>query len=816
MKNLVLNLLIGLLSTTLISQNIPSPSEFLGYELGTQFTRHHQVVSYFNAVASASEQVNTSSYGSTYEGRELQLAIISSSENLSNLEEIKENHLIQAGLKKGIASSLEPKSIVWLSYNVHGNEAVGTEAAMKTIYTLVSKKSNWLQNTVVIIDPCINPDGRDRYVNWYNQVKSTPFDSSPLADEHYEDWPGGRYNHYYFDLNRDWAWVTQKETQQRLKKYHQWYPHIHVDFHEQGIDSPYYFAPAVEPLHEIITDFQREFQHTIGKNHAHYFDKEGWSYFSKEVFDLLYPGYGDTYPMFLGAIGMTYEQGGSGQAGLSVKNKIGDNLTLKDRIAHHYTTGLSTIETASNNSKLINDEFKKYFQNDNVKYATYALKGEFDKIASLKRLLDIHHIPYEHPKTKLNIKGWDYEKQKNTTISFGSDALILNGVGEKGKLIQALFEPKTQLSDSVTYDITSWSLPYAYGLKAVASQQKVSNTIPFKEESIVTPPETNAYAYATGWRSYKDGKFLAALLKEKIRVRYNLKPLVNGGKRWAEGSLFILKGENKIIEEFDEKIRNLAVENNQTLIPLASGFSDAGIDLGSNLMEFIPQKRVGLIKSDNSNPQGYGEIWHFFEQQLKYPITQINLNRLNDRNLDKFDVLILPPGGYNLFSDDDSGLLKWIQKGGRLVALGSAIRAFANQNAFNLKTKSMDDKPNKFVPYAELERNDISSAIYGSIYSVNIDTTHPLAFGYDKNYFSLKNSATSYQLLSEGTVGNLPKESKPLAGFSGSEAIKRQSESLIFGMENLGSGSVIYIVDNPLYRGFWENGKLWIINAVFH
>jgi len=816
MKNLVINLLTALISTSLISQNIPSPSEFLGYELGTQFTRHHQVVSYFNTVASASEQVKISSYGSTYEGRELQLAIISSSENLSNLEEIKENHLIQAGLKKGVASSLEPKSIVWLSYNVHGNEAVGTEAAMKTIYTLISKKSNWLQNTVVIMDPCINPDGRDRYVNWYNQVKSTPFDSSPLADEHYEDWPGGRYNHYYFDLNRDWAWVTQKETKQRLKKYHEWYPHIHVDFHEQGVDSPYYFAPAVEPLHEIITDFQREFQYTIGKNHALYFDKEGWSYFSKEVFDLLYPGYGDTYPMFLGAIGMTYEQGGSGQAGLSIKNKIGDNLTLKDRIAHHYTTGLSTVEAASNNSKLINDEFKKYFQNDKVKYATYALKGEFDKIASLTRLLDIHHIPYEHPKTKLNVKGWDYEKQKNTTVSFGPDALILNGGGKKGKLIQALFEPKTQLSDSVTYDITSWSLPYAHGLKAVASQQKISNTIPFKEESIVTPPETKAYAYATGWRSYKDGKFLVALLKEKIRVRYNLKPLVNGGKRWAEGSLFILKGENKTIEEFDEKIRNLALENNQTLIPLTSGFSDAGIDLGSNLMEFIPPKRVGLIKSDNSSPQRYGEIWHFFEQQLKYPITQINLNRLNDRNLDKFDVLILPPGYYNLFSDDDSGLLKWIQKGGRLVALGSAIKSFANQNAFNLKTKSMDDKPDKFVPYAELERNDISSAIYGSIYSVNIDNTHPLAFGYDKNYFSLKNSATSYQILSEGTVGNLPKESKPLAGFSGSEAIKRQSESLIFGMENLGSGSVIYIVDNPLYRGFWENGKLWVINAVFH
>ena len=816
MKNLVVNLLIALISTSLISQNIPSPSEFLGYELGTQFTRHHQVVSYFNAVAYASEQVNISSYGSTYEGRELQLAIISSSENLSNLEEIKENHLIRAGLKKGVASSLDPKSIVWLSYNVHGNEAVGTEAAIKTIYTLISKKSNWLQNTVVIMDPCINPDGRDRYVNWYNQVKSTPFDSSPLADEHYEDWPGGRYNHYYFDLNRDWAWVTQKETKQRLKKYHEWYPHIHVDFHEQGIDSPYYFAPAVEPLHEIITDFQREFQHTIGKNHARYFDKEGWSYFSKEVFDLLYPGYGDTYPMFLGAIGMTYEQGGSGQAGLSIKNKIGDNLTLKDRIAHHYTTGLSTVEAASNNSKLINDEFKRYFQNDKVKYATYALKGEFDKIASLTRLLDIHHIPYEHPKTKLNIKGWDYEKQKNTTVSFGPDALILNGSGKKGKLIQALFEPKTQLSDSVTYDITSWSLPYAHGLKAVASQQKVSNTIPFKEESIVTPPETRAYAYATGWRSYKDGKFLAALLKEKIRVRYNLKPLVNGGKRWAEGSLFILKGENKTIEEFDEKIRKIALENTQNLTALASGFSDRGIDLGSSLMEFIPQKRVGIIKSDDSNPQGYGEIWHFFEQQLKYPITQINVNRLNYRNLDKFDVLILPPGYYNLFSDDDSEILKWIKNGGRLVASGSAVRTFSDHKSFDLKIKSTNDEKDEFVPFGEMERNNISSAIYGSIYSVNIDTTHPLAFGYDKNYFSLKNSATSYQLLGEGTVGSLPKESKPLAGFSGTKAIERQSESLIFGIEYLGRGSVVYIVDNPLYRGFWENGKLWMVNAVFH
>ena len=224
MKNILLRIIFSFSFSIISAQNIPSPSEFLGYELGTQFTRHHQVVSYFNSVAAATEQVKLSTYGTTYEGRPLQIASISSAKNLSNLDEIQKNHLIQSGLKEGIVTSLAPKSIVWLSYNVHGNEAVSTEAAMKTIYSLVTEKSEWLENVVVLMDPCINPDGRDRYVNWYNQVKSTPYDSKPIANEHYEDWPGGRYNHYYFDLNRDWAWASQKETQQRLKVYHKWYP----------------------------------------------------------------------------------------------------------------------------------------------------------------------------------------------------------------------------------------------------------------------------------------------------------------------------------------------------------------------------------------------------------------------------------------------------------------------------------------------------------------------------------------------------------------------------------------------------------------
>ncbi|MGB5553513.1 MAG: M14 family zinc carboxypeptidase, partial [Flavobacteriaceae bacterium] len=288
-----------LITNISFSQAIQSPSEFLGYELGTQFTRHHQVVDYYEYLATTvPDRVKLQEYGKTNERRPLLLAYVSSAENLKNLETIRTEHL-----KSTTGESAATKAIVWMSYNVHGNESVSTEASMQTIYELLTQKSDYLENTVVLMDPCINPDGRDRYVNWYNQFKNTPNNVDPNSKEHNEGWLSGRSNHYMFDLNRDWAWLTQVESQQRLKIFNQWLPHVHVDFHEQGVNSPYYFAPAAEPFHEVITPFQREFQKTIGKNHAKYFDAEGWLYFTRERFDLLYPSYGDTYPTFMGAIG---------------------------------------------------------------------------------------------------------------------------------------------------------------------------------------------------------------------------------------------------------------------------------------------------------------------------------------------------------------------------------------------------------------------------------------------------------------------------------------------------------------------------------
>ncbi|RYZ60640.1 MAG: zinc carboxypeptidase, partial [Chitinophagaceae bacterium] len=272
---LLLPLLICLSSFAGFAQ-LKSPEQFLGYKLGERFTPHYKIVQYFQHAAAAMPQMmKLETYGETNEGRPLLLATISTPENMGKLEAIRSNNLKLTGMQAG-GGSVNTPAIVWLSYNVHGNEASSSEVSMKTLYELLSGANvaakQWLSNLVVLIDPCLNPDGRDRYVNWFNQVVGKNYNSAVSAREHNEPWPGGRTNHYNFDLNRDWAWQTQVESKARLIKYNEWMPQVHVDFHEQGYTSPYYFAPAAEPLHEVITPWQRDFQNTIGRNHARYFD----------------------------------------------------------------------------------------------------------------------------------------------------------------------------------------------------------------------------------------------------------------------------------------------------------------------------------------------------------------------------------------------------------------------------------------------------------------------------------------------------------------------------------------------------------------
>ncbi len=821
-------------------QKVLSPKEFLGYELGDRFTRHHKVIEYFKHVADVMPNIELTQYGETYEHRPLMYAVITSAENFKNIEQIRLDNLRRTGLVEGTASS-NKKSIVWLGYNVHGNEACSMEAAMWTLYELANtnnpKTQEWLKNTVVIMDPCINPDGRDRYANFYNQYFNLPANSAGDAKEHREPWPGGRANHYLFDLNRDWAWLQQQESQQRLKVYNQWMPHVHVDFHEQGYNNPYYFAPAAEPFHEVISPWQREFQIKIGKNNAKYFDEQGWLYFTKEVFDLYYPSYGDTYPTYSGAIGMTYEQGGSGFGGLSITTREGDPLTLKDRLTHHHTTGLSTIEITSQNSAKVVEEFEKYFRenlnNPTAAFKTYVIKGDNnrDKINQLTSWMDKHAIQYGHPSTGRSAKGFDYQTQTINTFNLTTEDIVINIYQPKSRFITTLFDPLSEIPDSLTYDITAWNLMYANNLKAFALNERINVGKVFQAKladnsAVAAKP----YAYIFNYQSLKDVTFLSALMKKGIKIRSASKAFKINGQSFDAGTLLVTRRNNEGISDFDVLVQSLAKEADRKIFTTTTGFLESGKDIGSSDVRFLKAPKVAVLIGEQTSSLSAGEIWHFFEQQIQYPITQIGTDYFKNVDLKKYDVLVVPEGNYRLF---DEGTLEsvsaWVSGGGKLIVIANALSAFADKKGFALKPYTKDDEKaaaekkekelkekNVLTHYEDVERQQLSDIISGAIYKVTLDKSHPLAFGLNGSYYTLKTNELRYGFLEDGwNVGVLKGKTKPVQGFSGNLVNKKMENSLVFGVEEKGQGSVIYLIDNPLFRCFWESGKMVFANAVF-
>jgi hypothetical protein len=820
-------------------QKLLTPKEFLGYELGDRFTRHHRVVDYFKHVGEVMPFIDVHQYGETYEGRPLIYTVVASSDNYKNLDQIRIDNLKRAGVEQG-APSTSKTAIVWLSYNVHGNEANSMEAAMWTLYELAnssnSKTQEWLKNTVVIIDPCINPDGRDRYANFYNQYGNTPFNSNGDAKEHHEPWPGGRSNHYMFDLNRDWAWESQIESKQRLKVYNQWLPHVHVDFHEQGHDNPYYFAPAAEPFHEVISPWQREFQTMIGKNNAKYFDEQGWLYFTKEVFDLYYPSYGDTYPTYSGAIGMTYEQAGGGYAGLSITTETGDPLTLKDRLTHHHTTGLSTIEITSQNASRVVDEFEKYFRENNNNpssaYKTYVIKADngVDKINQLTAWLDTHQIRYGHAAAKTS-RGFDYQTQTTTSVNVTASDIIISAHQPKSRFITTVFEPYSKLPDSLTYDITAWNLMYAYDLKAYALTEKINVNKQYQKGKIdYSTVSSKPYAYVFAYKSLNDVALLTKLMQKGVKVRAAAKGFTISGQNFDPGALIVTRRNNEQVHAFDSLVLATAKELDRTIFTTSTGFVEKGKDFGSSDLHFIKAPTIGVVFGEQTYSLSAGEIWHFFEQQIHYPITQIGTDYFKNVDLKKYDVLIVPEGNYKIFEEDVLDKISdWVSDGGRLVLIANAINAFAERKNFDLKRFASEEQKTEvektekelkekegFPRYEETERKQVSEFISGAIYKVTIDNSHPLGFGLGNSYFSLKTNELRFAYLDHGwNVGILKGKTKPVQGFAGYKANKALENSLVFGVETKGEGEVVYLVDNPLFRSFWENGKLLFSNAVF-
>ena len=814
-----------------------SPAAFLGYALGERFTPHHRVLDYYEHVAATSPDVRLEPYGETYEERPLVVAYIASAANLERLDAIREANLARVAGTSAPADSAGP-AIVWLSYNVHGNESVSTEASMATLYALANPNNGqaraWLEDVVVVMDPCLNPDGRERYVQWYGQTRGRTPNPLPEAREHDEPWPGGRTNHYYFDLNRDWAWGIQQETRARLARYRQWMPHIHVDFHEQSVDAPYYFAPAAEPFHAYITDWQREAQTDIGRNHARYFDANDWLYFTKERFDLFYPSYGDTWPTFNGAVGMTYEQGGSGRAGLAIRTAEGDTLTLRDRIDHHRTTGLSTVEVAARQRQALLQEFTTYFEKARTSppgaYRTYVIKGSNapGRLAALTAHLDEQGIAYGYAAAATRLdSGFAYHSGQEGPAEVVPGDLLVSAYQPQSTLVQTLFEPEAQLADSLTYDITAWALPYAYNLEAYALTDSLgtgTSQPPARTDARPPSGEEAPYAYLLEWQSMEEAAFLSQVLQAGVRVRFAERAFETDGRRYAPGTLILTRRGNEAMgAAFDRVVQEAAAKLSQPLRTAASGLVTSGTDFGSSDVRFLDRPRVAVLSGEAVSAYALGEVWHFFDQQIGYPVTLVEAEGFQVEDVQDFDVLILPSGSYGdlLTLECLADLRAWVRQGGRLIAMEGALSSLAGQEGFGLRQKEEDGTSEDSLTentgrYGNRDREAISEDVPGSVHRIRMDPTHPLGFGFGATYPTLKRSDDAYAYLKDGwNVALLQGSGRPASGFAGYKAQQKLADTLVFGVEELGRGSITYLVDNPLFRGFWHGGKLVFANAVF-
>lgn len=798
-----------------------------------RYPYHHEIIRHLELAAEQyPDRTRKIQYGTSYEGRPLMGIIIASEENWPRLENIRTNHLKSLGILEGKSSGDGP-AIAWMSYNVHGNEPSGSSAFMKVLTDLLDPENTTsqkiLKNTIVILDPCLNPDGYERYVHWYNQRKGHQPNPTPYAWEHREPWPGGRYNHYLFDLNRDWAWQSQKESQERLLFYQQWMPHLHADFHEMNAASSYYFPPAAKPFHQDITSWQREFNDILGEYNSKEFDKNGWLYFTRFSFDLFYPSYGDTWPIYNGAIGMTFEQAGGGSAGLTLSRpNEGDTLLLKDRIAHHVTTSFATLTALSDHAEKTVSELINYHQNAIKKpigaYKSYLIKNQPNggSTRALLQLLDRQGIRYGSPGKPTKTNGVNLLNQQNETVDMDQQDIVISAFQPKSRLLKILFEPDPELEDSLTYDITTWGVSYAYGVRAYGLNSKTEIN-DYQPVSVRNTIQNHPYAYLIPWKSYESLQLLTVLLRENIKVRTSNQAFRMGENYFDKGTLIVTRKGN---ETHEERLKELLIRKADSLqvkvTPTTTGYVTEGLDIGSHAVVPIQPPKIAILAGHTTTPSALGEVWHFFEEQIRYPVTLVDGNDIRQVPWHQIDVFILPSGNHQaLFTDGELLKLKsWIQAGGKLIIMENAIHSFLGKNEFSIAQKTEKYRSHTTTSPAQKQygnqlRDIVSDETPGSIFEVTTDPTHPLSFGYNSTFYSLIRQNHQLGYLSEGwNVGWLEKESHK-AGFVGSKISNQLLETLILGSQQMGKGQIIYMANNPLFRGFWYHGALLFGNAVF-
>lgn len=832
--------------------NVSPPGKQLGYALGQRFTEHHRLVEVVRNYTQNTDRAVLEKYGESEERRSLYLAYLSSPENLKALKQVRADlqTLISArNLDKKSLDEIADRTpvIVWLSFNVHGNEPSSSEAALALMYQLIAgtdARTEFIRkNAIVVIDPCVNPDGRERYVRWFNSVVGVEPDPHPSAWEHDEPWPGGRTNHYYFDLNRDWAFLTQVESKARIAAYLLTPPQVHVDFHEMGASSSYFFFPPVFPVNTNLPADVVEWTRVFGSANAAAFDKFGWAYYTRENFDLFFPGYGDSWPTFQGAVGMTYEQAGHASAGLVLRRDDEQTLTLRDRTWHHFIAGFTTCETAASKRRELLQRFRDWHRSaveegETGRVREYALLEGNDpaRAAALATLLVSQGIQVQRAGEAFvagplqTFDGKELERE-----AFPAGTYLVPLAQPRKRLANALLEPSPQMKDLYFYDVSAWSLPLAYGVKAyqlleAARVPRASFEGGVARGKPIEGEPANVYAYLLDWRQGNAPRFVAGLLAEGTRVAVATKEFQIGGRTWGRGTAVVPAANNG--ENLADRVRARAEEAGVTLQAVGSGLSDEGIDLGSDYVRPLKPRRVALVAGPQVAANSLGAIRYLLERSYRIPFSIVSLSRLDRVKLGDFGTLVFPDGGEferAVPKETVTKLREWVGGGGTIVAVGGAAFWAAAEGSGLSRIRvskapesapervpegARDAGPRRYVPTDERESALRRSRNPGAIFKLELEPTSSVVYGCGEGpLFVLATNEQAFDPESGQTAAVFAGDPKA-SGYVGSDASRRLAGQAFAIAEPVGRGRIVLFSEDPNFRLVWQGLAKAFLNAL--
>ncbi|MFN3996817.1 M14 family metallopeptidase [Algoriphagus sp.] len=804
---------------------IPTPKQVLGYEVGEWHVTHDQLVMYMKAVAEASNRVIFEETGRSYEKRPQTLLTITSPANLTKLDQIKAERIKLRDPGASLAIDKMPV-VMYMGYSVHGNEPSGANASLLAAYHFAAANeiSADLDNIILLLDPAINPDGLNRFASWVNSHKAFNMNGDPAGREYNEAWPRGRTNHYWFDLNRDWLPVQHPESRNRVRVFQSWLPNIHLDFHEMGTNSTFFFQPGVPArMHPLTPAKNFELTEKIGTYHAKALDQIGSLYYNQENYDDFYYGKGSTYPDVQGSIGILFEQASSrGHLQESANGMLSFPFTIRNQ----FTANLSSFQAAKEMRVELNQWMKDFYKGiktetdtDTNKAYIFGAKDDDARSFHLADLILQHDIKVFALNENITLNGQEFKKETS---------YIVPADQPQYRLIKAMFETRTTFQDSLFYDISAWTYPMAFHLDFMALNSRILNLASVKQinkDDFELAPgtvvgEAGAYQYALEWTDYYAPKAAYQLLKAGFLVRVsNAEFTTPEGKKFGRGTLLIDKGETGLDNQaFFAKLQEVAKSAHVDIHAISTGYT-GGANMGSTFMAPLKTPQIALLVDGGVDSGEAGEIWHLLDQRMQMPVTLLPVGSVNSVNLDRYNVILMADGNYNSLGKMGAEKLKeWTSKGGTLVAKGGALRFLANNEIGNFTFRTVENAEKGVQKsYANFENATGAKGTFGAIFKANLDVTHPIGYGYSqKEIYTFRNDNFFMEVSPNPYANPLVYTADPLAsGYLHPSNLPGIQNGSVIRISGVGRGRIVGFADNPNFRAFWFGTNKLFMNSIF-